>query len=57
MSGYVDSFFTHILDYLNLLLQAEIIKYLLSFYVVMMVLGVFKQLLTSNKYKGERRTL
>lgn len=57
MSGYVDSFFTHFLDYLNLLLQAEIIKYLLSFYIVMMVLGVFKSLITSNRYRGERRPL
>ena len=54
MSGYVDLFFTHVLDYLNLLLEAEIIKYLLSFFIVMMVLGVLRGLLFVNHRKGER---
>lgn len=49
MTGYVDSFFTHVLDYLNLLMQMDIIKYLLSFYVVLMVLGMLHKLLTMNR--------
>lgn len=52
MSGYVDSFFTHILDYLNLLWQAEIIKYLLSFYIVLMILGILRSFLHVNDRKG-----
>lgn len=52
MSGYVDSFFTHVLDYLNLLWQAEIIKYLLSFYVILCVMGLLYRLLHVNDRKG-----
>lgn len=49
MSGYVDSFFTHILDYLALFTEIEIVKYLLSFFVVLAALGLFKQLLHLNR--------
>ena len=52
MSLYVDSFFTHVLDYINLLYQAEIIKYLLSFMIVVMVLGLLGRLLHVNDRKG-----
>lgn len=49
MSGYVDMFFTHVLDYINLLFTAEIVKYFLACYVVLCVLGVFRKLLKVNK--------
>jgi len=48
MSGYVDLFFQSILTYLNLLYQAEIIKYLLSFFVVLMVIGLLRKLIKVN---------
>ena len=49
MIGYVDSFFYNVINYINLLWSAEIIKYLLSFFVVMMVLAMLKQLLFINR--------
>lgn len=49
MSGYVDLFFLNTLQYLNLLWDAEIIKYLLSFLVVFCILGTLKKLLQINK--------
>lgn len=49
MSGYVDLFFTHVLDYLNLLWTAEIIKYLLAAYLILIILGFFRKLLRINR--------
>lgn len=48
MSGYVDLFFLNVLQYLNVLYQAEIIKYLLSFFIVLMVIGLLRKLLKVN---------
>lgn len=48
MSGYVDLFFQSVLTYLNILYTAEIIKYLLSFFVVIAVLGLLRKLLKVN---------
>lgn len=49
MSGYVDLFFTNFLQYFNLLMQAEIIKYTLSLFVVISVLGLLRKLLFVNR--------
>lgn len=55
MSGYVDLFFQSVIMYLNLLWQAEIIKYLLSFFVVLMILGLLRKLLHVNDYNFGRK--
>lgn len=48
MSGYADMFFTHLLDYFNLLWQNELIKYFCSFFIVLVVLGLLRKLLKVN---------
>lgn len=45
MSGYVDLFFSDFLVYLNLFFTSEIIKYMLSIFIVLAVLGLLRKLI------------
>lgn len=48
MNGYVDMFFTHFLDYFNMLWDNDLIKYLTSIFIVLCVLGLLRKLIKVN---------
>lgn len=48
MSGYVDMFFTHLLDYVNLLWENEFIKYFCAIFIVLSVIGLIRKLIKVN---------
>lgn len=49
MSGYVDLFFKDFLVYLNLLFTAEIMKYMLSAFIVLIIIGLLRKLIRVNR--------
>lgn len=49
MSGYADLFFTHFLDYFNLLWDNPLIQYVFSFLIVITVVGLLRRVLKVNR--------